>query len=129
MNSYVGDIENLTEENSNFRQVLFTGKYCQLVVMNLKPGEDIGMEVHPDVDQFFRFEAGEGKVIINGEESMVKDGTAVIVPAGAEHNVINSSDSKELKLYTIYSPPNHPDGTVHVDHAEAMEAEKAEHGE
>lgn len=129
MKGYVGDIENLTEENSKFRKVLYTGKYCQLVVMSLKPGEDIGMEVHPEVDQFFRFEEGEAKVTINGEEMLVKDGMAVIVPAGAEHNVENVSENEDLKLYTIYAPPNHPDGTVHVDRDEAMKAEAEEHGE
>ncbi len=129
MNGYVSEIESLTLENSNFRQVLYTGKHAQLVVMSLKPGEDIGMEVHHDVDQFFRFEKGEGKIIIDGDENMIKDGSAAIVPAGLEHNIINTSTSEDLKLYTIYSPANHPDGTVHVTKSEAMEAEKAEHGE
>jgi mannose-6-phosphate isomerase-like protein (cupin superfamily) len=126
MTGFVDDIEEKTENNTNFRQVLFTGKYAQLVVMSLKPGEEIGMEVHPNVDQFFRFEEGDGKVIINGEESVVKDGMAVIVPAGAEHNIINTSAEEELKLYTIYSPPNHPEGTIHKTKEEAMAAEKHE---
>jgi len=126
MTGFVDDIEEKTENNTNFRQVLFTGKHAQLVVMNLKPSEEIGMEVHPDVDQFFRFEDGEGKVIINGEEHIVSDGFAVVVPAGAEHNVINTSTTEELKLYTIYSPPNHPDGTIHKTKEEAMAAEKHE---
>jgi mannose-6-phosphate isomerase-like protein (cupin superfamily) len=126
MNHYFDDIEKATEENENFRKVLWTGKYCQLVLMTLQPGEEIGVEVHDDVDQFFRFEEGEGKVVINGEEMSVKDGDAVIVPAGAEHNIINASEDESLKLYTIYSPPNHPDGTVHVDKAEA-DAYEAEH--
>lgn len=126
MTGFVDDIEEKTENNTNFRQVLFTGKYAQLVVMNLKPSEEIGMEVHPNVDQFFRFEAGEGKVIIDGEEHLVSDGFAVVVPAGAEHNVINTSTTEELKLYTIYSPPNHPDGTIHKTKEEAMVAEKHE---
>lgn len=125
MTGFVDDIEEKTLANPYFRQVLFTGTYCQLVVMNLKPGEDIGMEVHPQVDQFFRFESGEGKVIINGEEHPVGNGTAVIVPAGAQHNIINTSAEKELKLYTIYSPPNHPGGTIHQTKAEAMAAEEA----
>jgi mannose-6-phosphate isomerase-like protein (cupin superfamily) len=126
MAGYVTDIEEKTESNEFFRQVLFTGKHSQLVVMALQPGEDIGVEVHPNVDQFFRIEEGHGKVVINGEESQIKDGTAVVVPAGAEHNIINTGD-EPLKLYTIYSPPNHPDGTIHKDKAEAMAAEEAEH--
>jgi mannose-6-phosphate isomerase-like protein (cupin superfamily) len=129
MKGYIGPIEEITEENKNFRKVLFTGVYMQLVAMSLKPGEDIGMEVHHNVDQFFRFEEGEGKVIIDGEESAVEDGMAVIVPAGSEHNIINTSADEDLKLYTIYSPPNHPDKTIHVDRAEAMAAEAEEHGE
>jgi mannose-6-phosphate isomerase-like protein (cupin superfamily) len=120
---YTGNIENLTLQNKYFRQVLFTGKYCQLVVMSLKPGEEIGMEVHPHVDQFFRFEKGEGKVIMDGEEQVVKDGWAAIVPAGTNHNIVNTSKTESLQLYTIYSPPNHPDGTVHKTKAEAMAAE------
>lgn len=123
MVGYVGNIEEKTLANANFRQVLFTGTYTQLVVMSLKPGEDIGMEVHPSVDQFFRFESGEGKVIIDGEENLVKDGSAVIVPAGSQHNIINTSVEADLKLYTLYSPPNHPDGTVHQTKEEAMVGE------
>jgi len=118
--AYFGPIEKLTEENQDFRRVLFTGKFCQLVVMSLKPGEEIGAEVHDSVDQFFRVEEGEGKVVVDQkEEHLVKDGDAVIIPAGTKHNVMNTSQSKDLKLYTIYSPPNHPDGTVHRDKAEA----------
>lgn len=120
MASFVGNIEQLTLNNNNFRQVVFTGTHTQLVLMSLRPNEDIGMEVHPNVDQFFRFEQGEGKVVINGEESVVGDGTAVIVPAGAEHNVINTSVEKELKFYTLYSPPNHPGGTIHPTKADAQ---------
>lgn len=127
MTGYVGPIEELTEKNENFRQVLFTGSHAQLVVMSLLPGEEIGMEVHAQVDQFFRIEEGEAKFVINGEEHLVKDGDVIIVPAGAEHNVINLSGSEKLKLYTLYSPPNHPDGTIHKDKAEAMEAEEHEH--
>jgi len=123
MTGFVDNIEKLTEDNGNFRQVLFTGKYCQLVVMSLKPKEDIGMEVHPDVDQFFRFEKGRGQVVINNETSPVESGFAVVVPAGSKHNVINVSDSEDLKLYTVYSPPNHPPGTVHQTKAEAVAAE------
>lgn len=127
MKGYYGEIEKLTLENSNFRQVLFTGKKTQLVLMSLKPGEEIGEEVHAQIDQFFRFEAGEAKVIIDKQEYKVKDGDAVIVPAGSKHNVVNLSSSQDLKLYTLYSPPNHPDGTVHKTKAEADEAEAREH--
>lgn len=123
MTGFVDNIEKLTLENNNFRRVMFTGKYSQLVLMSLKPGEEIGMEVHPHVDQFFRFEKGQGRVIIDGEASDVQDGFAVVVPAGANHNIINVSDSEDLKLYTIYSPPNHPPGTVHATKAEAQAAE------
>ncbi len=119
MKGYNGQIEKLTLENSNFRQVLFTGKKTQLVLMSLKPGEEIGEEVHDKVDQFFRFEAGEGKAIIDEQEYEVKDGDAVIVPAGSKHNIVNVSSSEDLKLYTLYSPPNHPDGTVHKTKTEA----------
>src|SRR3989344_5668274 len=127
MKGYHGDIEELTLTNSNFRQVLFTGKYAQLVLMSLKPGEEIGLEVHDNVDQFFRFEKGTGKVIIDGEEFVVSDGTSIIVPAGSMHNVINTSHTEDLKLYTLYSPPNHPDGTVHKNKTEADEYEKSHH--
>ena len=104
--------EKLTLENDNFRQVLYTAEHCQLVLMSLKSEEEIGMEVHPDNDQFFRFEKGEGKVVINETEYSVGDGDAVIVPAGARHNVINTSTTEALKLYTIYAPPHHKDGVV-----------------
>ena len=128
MTGYVGPIEKLTEENTYFRQVLFTGKYAQLVVMCLQPGEAIGNEVHDTVDQFFRIEEGEAKFVFGtSEEHIVHSGDAVIVPAGTYHNVINTSGMKTLKLYTLYSPPNHPDGTVHKNKAEAEEAEKHEH--
>jgi len=128
MTGYIGPIEKLTEKNNYFRQVLFTGKYTQLVVMCLQPGEEIGNEVHPKVDQFFRIELGEAKFVLNGsEEHIAGEGDAVIVPAGAYHNVINTSKTKQLKLYTLYSPPNHPDGTIHKNKAEAEAAEKAEH--
>ena len=124
MTGYVDNIEKITEGNQNFRQVLFTGQHAQLVVMSLLPGEDIGMEVHDTVDQFFRIESGEGKVVMNGEESAFGPGFAIIVPAGTQHNVIATS---AVKLYTLYSPPNHPDGTVHVTKAEAMAAEAQAH--
>lgn len=123
MIGYTEDIEVKTIQNTNFRTVLYTGSYMQLVVMSLKPLEDIGMEVHSNVDQFFRFEQGDGKVIMNGEESIVGPSSVVIVPAGTNHNIINTSSTEDLKLYTIYSPANHPDGTVHVTKADAMAAE------
>ncbi len=124
---YIDNIEDRTKENSNFRKVLYTGTHMQLVVMSLKPGEDIGLEVHDSVDQFFRVEEGEGKVTMNGEESTVSDDMVFIVPAGVEHNVINTSDSKDLKIYTIYAPPNHPAETVHVTKQDAMLAEEEHH--
>ena len=129
MKPYVGSIENETMENTYFRHVLFTGTYAQLVVMCLQPGEEIGNEVHEAVDQFFRIEQGEAKFLFNnGKEShVVKNGDAVIVPAGTYHNVINNSEEDVLKLYTIYSPPNHPDGTIHETKADAEQAEEAEH--
>ena len=126
MVGFIDNIEEKTEQNNFFRQVLYTGKHTQLVVMSLLPGEEIGMEVHPQVDQFFRVEEGRAKVIIDGEEHEVYEGFAIIVPAGSQHNVINTG-SNPLKLYTLYSPPNHPDGTIHRTRAEAMAAEKEEH--
>jgi mannose-6-phosphate isomerase-like protein (cupin superfamily) len=120
MQGYISNIEDLTEGNDNFRKVLYTSKYSQLVLMSLKPGEEIGEEVHQDIDQFFRFESGEGKVVIDGVEHAVKDDFAVIVPAGANHNVVNTSSDKPLKLYTIYSPPEHKDGIIHQTKEEAM---------
>jgi len=123
MSGYVTQINKATAENANFRQVLFTGKFSQLVVMNLKPGEEIGMEVHNDVDQFLRIESGEGKAILDGKEHSLKAGYAVVVPAGVEHNFVNTSASKEMKLYTIYSPAEHAEGTVHKTKAEADAAE------
>ncbi|NCN24993.1 cupin domain-containing protein [Candidatus Berkelbacteria bacterium CG_4_9_14_3_um_filter_39_23] len=122
---YKGGIEKLTIENENFRQVLYTGKHSQLVLMSLKPGEEIGLETHPGNDQFFRFEKGSGKVIIDGTEYEVKDGDAVVVPSGAEHNIVNTSKTKDLKLYTIYSPAHHKDGIVRATKAEAI-AQEAE---
>jgi len=128
MTSYVGPIEKATLNNGFFRKVLFTGKHSQLVVMCLQPSEEIGNEVHSDVDQFFRIEEGNARFVFNDrEEHIVGDGDAVVVPAGTFHNVINTSATKPLKLYTVYSPPNHPDGTVHKTKAEADAAEAAEH--
>ena len=127
MTEYVGAIEKQTLENIYFRQVLFTAQYAQLVVMCLRPGEDIGDEVHPNVDQFFRIEQGEAKFVFNENEThLVHDGDAIVVPAGTYHNVVNTSKTALLKLYTIYSPPNHPDGTVHKTKAEAVAAELVE---
>jgi len=126
MTGYVDNIENLTITNNFFRKVLFTGKFCQLVVMSLLPNEEIGVETHPNVDQFFRVEQGMGKIIMNGEEHPIKDGDAIVVPAGTEHNLINTSKELPLKLYTIYSPPNHPDGKIHQTKAEAM-ADETDH--
>ncbi len=117
---YKDNIERLTLENENFRKVLYTAEHCQLVLMSLLPGEEIGMEVHNGNDQFFRFEKGEGKVIINETEYLVKDGDAVIVPCGANHNVINTSATESLKLYTLYSPAHHQDGMVRKTKAEAV---------
>ena len=128
MTEYVGSIEKQTLDNTYFRQVLFTGKHTQLVVMCLGPGEEIGDEVHPSVDQFFRIEQGEAKFVFNEkQERRARDGDAVVVPAGTYHNVINTSKTGPLKLYTLYSPPNHPDGTVHKTKAEAEAAEPVEH--
>ena len=128
MTGFVGPIEGLTLKNSFFRQVLFTGKYTQLVVMCLQPGEEIGNEVHQAVDQFFRIEEGEAKFVFNDkEEHLVGANDAVIVPAGTFHNVINTSKTGTLRLYTLYSPPNHPDGTIHKTKAEAEAAEKLAH--
>jgi mannose-6-phosphate isomerase-like protein (cupin superfamily) len=122
--AYFGKIEELTLQNTYFRQVLFTGTHAQLVVMSLKPGEEIGNEVHDNVDQFFRIEKGTAKYVLNNtEEHLVADGDAVIIPAGTWHNVINTSQTDDLKLYTIYSPPNHPDGTIHKTKEEAVAAE------
>jgi len=127
MIGYVGNIEETTEQNSFFRQVIYTGKHAQLVVMCLKPGEEIGMEVHDTVDQFFRIEKGEGKVVMNNEETVFDEGFGIIVPAGTQHNVVNTSQTEDLKLYTIYSPPNHPEGTAHKTKEEAMKVEEEEH--
>jgi len=124
LKGYVVDIEKETKKNTDFRRVLYTGKHSQLVLMSIKPGEEIGEETHEDVDQFFRFEEGEGKVIIDGAEHRVKDGNGVIVPAGARHNVINTSKLVNLRLYTIYSPPEHQDGVVRHTKKEAMASEE-----
>ena len=128
MIGFVGNIEKKAQNNSNFRQVLFTGKHAQLVLMCLQPLEELGNEVHPNVDQFFRIEQGEAKfVFAENEEVLLRDGDAVLVPAGTYHNVINPSPIAQLKLYTIYSPPNHPDLTVHKTKDEAPAAEATPH--
>lgn len=119
MQGYVTNIEEATSKNGYFRQVLYTALHSQLVVMALEPGEDIGMEVHPDHDQFIRIETGSGNAVLNGEEHTISDGTAVVIPAGTEHNIINTG-STVMKLYTIYSPPEHKDGVIHKTKAEAM---------
>jgi len=124
MKGYVINIEKATEENESFRQVLYTAKNSQLVLMNLKPGEEIGEEVHT-LDQFIRVEEGEGKAILDGAEHKIEDGTAIVIPAGMRHNIINISD-EELKLYTIYSPPEHKDGLTHLTKADAV-AEEEDH--
>jgi len=125
MKGFNANIEKETLENANFRKVLYTSKHSQLVLMSLKPKEEIGMEVHPDNDQFFRFEKGNGKCIIDGNEYEVTDGSAIVVPAGAQHNVINVSEADDLKMYTIYSPAHHKDGIVRAtkEEAEANEAD------
>ncbi len=123
MKGFVSKIEKDTLKNNNFRKVLYTSKYSQLVLMNLKPKEEIGMEVHEENDQFFRFEKGQGKCIIDGNEYKIEDGFAVVVPAGAQHNIINTSDKEELKLYTIYSPANHKDGILRATKEEAISNE------
>lgn len=117
MNGFVGNIDDLTEANENYRKVVYTGPNMQLVLMALQPGEEIGMEQHDTHDQFFCTETGEGTIIINGEESALGDDMSAIVPAGAEHNIINTG-REVLKLYTIYAPPQHPDGTVHATKAD-----------
>lgn len=117
MNGYITNIEKATVENTAFRQVLYTASNCQLVLMSLLPGEDIGEEVH-ELDQFIRCEAGSGKAVLDGVEHELRDGMAIIVRAGAMHNIVNGQDSA-MKLYTLYSPPNHKDGTVHMTKTDA----------
>jgi|GEM_PF-81644 len=125
MKGFETDIEKITLENEKYRKVLYTGEHSQLVLMSLRPNEEIGMEVHEDTDQFFRFEKGQGKCIIDGNEYEVRDGSAIVVPAGARHNVVNTSQHESLKLYTIYSPPHHKDGIVRdtKEEADSNEAE------
>jgi mannose-6-phosphate isomerase-like protein (cupin superfamily) len=117
---FLGDIDELTIQNTDYRRVLFTSEHNQLVVMSLKPGDDIGKEVH-DVDQFFRFEAGKGKIIMDDFSSEVSDGDSIIVPSGVKHNIMNISKTEDLKLYSVYSPPNHRKDVVHKTKADAIE--------
>jgi|SRR3989344_1928352 len=119
MRGYKDNIEKLTLENENFRQVLYTAKHSQLVAMSLNPGEEIGEEIHEESDQFFRFEKGQGKAVIDGNEYALADGDVVVVPAGAKHNIINVSSSESLKLYTLYCPPHHRDGVRHATKEQA----------
>ena len=126
MTGFIANIEEKTLKNEYFREVLYTGQHCQLVVMSLNPNEEIGMEVHEIVDQFLRIESGEGKAILNGEEYVISDGFAIIVPAGTKHNIINTSGVNKLKLYTVYSPAHHKDKTIHKPKQEA-EADKGDY--
>lgn len=118
------DIEKDTIDNTNYRKVIYTGEHMQLVLMSLKPGEEIGKEMHSTIDQFFRFEGGNGKVIINESEYKVKDGDSVIIPAGSNHNVINTDKKEDLKIYTIYTPPNHQDGIIFKTKEEADKSDE-----
>lgn len=124
MKGFHSDIEQQTQSNTAFRRVLYTGKYTQLVLMALAPDEEIGEEIHSDTDQFFRVESGSGRITIDGNVYEVEDGDAVIVPAGAKHNVANTSDTEPLKLYTLYSPPHHKDGIVKKTKLEAVQQEE-----
>lgn len=121
---FVQNLEELTAQNTNFRKVIYTAKHSQLVLMCLKPSEEIGIEVHPDNDQFLRIEEGTGKAIIDGNEQFFGEGFCVVVPAGSQHNIINTSTTSELKLYTVYSPAHHKDGTVHETKDVAMSSEE-----
>lgn len=121
MNGYVTNIERDTLENEDYRRVLYTGEYMQLVLMTLQPGEDIGLETHAGHDQFIRIEAGTGYAQLDGERRDLADGSIVVIPSGAEHNIVNTSDTEPLRLYTLYSPPEHPDGTIQHTRAEASE--------
>ena len=120
MKGFHDNIEELTLANTKFRQVLYTSAHSQLVLMCLKPMEEIGMETHEENDQFFRIESGHGKAVVDGHEYLLADGMGIIVPAGAQHNIINTSDTDVMQMYTIYSPAHHEDGTVHVTKADAM---------
>ncbi len=121
MTGYIVDLEQKTLSNESFREVLYTAKNSQLVVMTIQPGEDIGVETHEGHDQFIRVEAGTAKALLDGEEHELTDGFAVVIPAGTEHNIINTGTDK-LKLYTLYTPPEHPDGTIHATKSDALNA-------
>jgi mannose-6-phosphate isomerase-like protein (cupin superfamily) len=123
MHGFVDNIETLTTGNTDFRRVLYTGKYLQLVLMALKPGEEIGEEVHEDRDQFFRVESGSGEVLIDGKRTPIRDDDAIMVPAGARHNIVNTGEAL-LTLYTLYGPPEHRDGVVRATKAEADASEE-----
>jgi mannose-6-phosphate isomerase-like protein (cupin superfamily) len=127
MKGYIDNLEKLAEENSNFRKVLYTAHYSQLVLMSLLPGEEIGEEVH-GLDQFFRIETGTGKAVLDGVETEISDGYAVLVPAGTRHNIINTSNIAPLRLYTLYSPPDHEDGIIYETRADAIANDKPFHG-
>jgi len=128
MSGYSVNIEQTTLANDDFRRVLFTASHLQLVVMTLQVNEEIGQETHPDIDQFIRVEAGQGEAVLDGERHALSDGVAVVIPAGTEHNVVNTSPTEPLRLYTIYSPPEHPDGTVNRTKRDADAYERARHG-
>ncbi|QQS32090.1 MAG: cupin domain-containing protein [Acidobacteriota bacterium] len=119
MKGYKSNIEKETLKNKNFRKVLYTSAYSQLVLMSIKPKEEIGSEVHAENDQFLRFEGGTGRVMVDDNKYTVKDGDAVVIPAGARHNVINTSATEDLKIYTIYSPPHHKDQIIRKTKEEA----------
>ncbi len=121
---FVTNIEQDSIENKDFRRVLYTTKDMQIVVMSISPGEDVGLEIHKNIDQFFRVEEGEGRVIFNGKEFLVKKGFAFVVPQGTKHNIVNTSLTKDLKIYTVYAPPRHKKDTVHVTRDDAMKDEK-----
>jgi mannose-6-phosphate isomerase-like protein (cupin superfamily) len=124
MNGYITNIEKDSLENDNFRKVLYTAPHSQLVLMSLEPGEDIGEETHDDRDQFFRIEAGTGSAVLNGMTHPIEDGSAVVIPAGTLHNIINTSETDKLRMYTIYSPAEHRDGVIHKTKADAMADEE-----
>ncbi len=124
MKAFIGNIEDQAKENYDFRQVIFTTPHLQLVLMSLEPGQDIGEEVHEGTDQFFRVEEGKGEIVVNGHPTRIDDDTAIVIPAGTRHNIRNTG-KKPLKMYTLYSPPQHPAGTVHKTKADAVAAEPA----
>jgi mannose-6-phosphate isomerase-like protein (cupin superfamily) len=127
VSGYSINIEQKTLENDFFREVLYTAKHLQLVVMTLQVGEEIGQETHNELDQFIRVEAGQGEAILDGERHPLSDGMIVVIPAGAEHNVINTSPTEPLRLYTIYAPPEHPEGTINRTKADAVEYDRQRH--